>query len=107
MPPSTRSLVRGSSGICPAQKSRSPLATAWEYGPTAAGAAGVEMTRFIERGAEGNSQGLVVNGRTPIGPKECAAISLAGVSTRSAERAVGVWSIADLSFRQSTRYRTG
>src|SRR5689334_20375202 len=46
MPPSTRLPVLGSSGICPAQYT-TPLATmAWEYGPSALGAASV-WTAFL------------------------------------------------------------
>ena len=37
--------VAGSSGICPEQNSSPPAATAWEYGPSAAGAPGARLSR--------------------------------------------------------------
>jgi exodeoxyribonuclease III len=42
--PATSSPVRGSSGICPEQKTSPPATMACEYGPIAAGAASVAMT---------------------------------------------------------------
>src|SRR3954466_4556036 len=40
-PPATSWPVAGSSGICPDRNSRLPALMAWEYGPIAAGAAGL------------------------------------------------------------------
>src|SRR5258708_9574665 len=52
IPPDTRLPVDGSLGICPDRNSRFPALIAWEYGPIAAGAFGVETAWRTLRGLD-------------------------------------------------------